>query len=447
MKKILTCFLAMMLCTTLACTCFVGTNAVQVDANASAVAALNVGDYILLGKYNDEPIVWQYVADDENGMLMLSDKILCRKSFDVGSMELSNGSHVRPERISGSNYWGDSNIRSWLNSTAPAGEVDWLCGIPPTRENLAPYAYNLHGYEGYDGEKGFLADGNFKQSERNVMKEVTQKSLLDQTDVELAVGGTKEAWGRGRFEINIQNFLETQYDEICFEYVTDKVFLLDIEQFSKITSKDLGPVRYWLRTPFGRDYQYSGRDTYYSGSRVFTSGNDRGYGDEYISAESTYLNYGIRPAFYLNEANAVILSGSGTAEDPYVMDGMEEGASPEQPEEEIGVFINGTRLEFDQPPIMDGDRVLVPMRGIFEYLGAAVSWEEATQTVTAVKDDVTILLQIGSNTLIKNEETILLDVPAQLVGERTLVPIRAVAESFGATVEWNEDELRVDITV
>ena len=66
-------------------------------------------------------------------------------------------------------------------------------------------------------------------------------------------------------------------------------------------------------------------------------------------------------------------------------------------------------------------------------------------SLTAVKDDITISLQIGSNILTKNGENITLDVPAQLVGGRTLVPARAVAESFGASVEWDGDTSTVVI--
>jgi hypothetical protein len=85
---------------------------------------------------------------------------------------------------------------------------------------------------------------------------------------------------------------------------------------------------------------------------------------------------------------------------------------------------------------MDNDRVLVPMRAIFESLGATVGWDGDTQTVTAVRDDVKIVLQIDSNMMYKNDEEIELDVPAKLLNSRTLVPIRAVSEALGAEVEW-----------
>lgn len=119
--------------------------------------------------------------------------------------------------------------------------------------------------------------------------------------------------------------------------------------------------------------------------------------------------------------------------------------------EPVKVFLDGTRLSFDQPPIIREGRTLVPMRMIFESMGAEVTWNDSTQTVTAqtltvTKEIVTVTLKIGSSTMTKNGEEIILDVPAQIVNERTLVPVRAVAESFGANVEWNDDSQTVIIT-
>jgi hypothetical protein len=112
----------------------------------------------------------------------------------------------------------------------------------------------------------------------------------------------------------------------------------------------------------------------------------------------------------------------------------------------IKVTLNGTELQFDQPPVLDGGRTLVPMRAIFVALGAEVDWDGDTQTAIGVKGDLTVTLQIGSNILVKNGENITLDVPAKIVGGRTLVPARAIAESFGADVRWDGDAQTVIIT-
>ena len=119
--------------------------------------------------------------------------------------------------------------------------------------------------------------------------------------------------------------------------------------------------------------------------------------------------------------------------------------APENRTPDITVLVNGAAVSFDQPPFIENGRTLVPLRAIFEALGAEVSWEETTQTVSAVRDDVTITLRIGGNILIRNGESIQLEVPAQITGGRTMVPVRAIAESFGAVVGWEPDTRTVTI--
>ena len=120
--------------------------------------------------------------------------------------------------------------------------------------------------------------------------------------------------------------------------------------------------------------------------------------------------------------------------------------TPPPPSDDIKVLVNGTTLTFDQPPVVVDGRTLVPLRAIFEALGAEVDYEQSTQTVTAVRGNDTVSLTIGSNILTKNGEQIMLDVPAQIIGGRTLVPARAIAESFGAEVVWDPATRVVTIT-
>jgi hypothetical protein len=113
----------------------------------------------------------------------------------------------------------------------------------------------------------------------------------------------------------------------------------------------------------------------------------------------------------------------------------------------VRVILNQQALRFDQPPIIENGRVLVPLRVIFEALDANVKWEQFTQTVTAVREDVTVELTIGSNILKKNGEQITLDVSVQLLNSRTLVPVRAVVDAFGANVEWIPERMIVEISI
>ena len=112
----------------------------------------------------------------------------------------------------------------------------------------------------------------------------------------------------------------------------------------------------------------------------------------------------------------------------------------------IRVTLNGNYLSFDQPPIIQDGRTLVQLRTIFEALGAEIDWNGYTQTITAIADNKTVIMQIGRSTYTVNGEEKTLDVPPQIINGRTLVPARAVAESFGADVVWNDNTQTVIIT-
>lgn len=114
--------------------------------------------------------------------------------------------------------------------------------------------------------------------------------------------------------------------------------------------------------------------------------------------------------------------------------------------ERIKVEVNGEKLNFDQQPFIENDRTLVPLRKIFEALGAEVNWDAPTLTVFAKKDDTEISLTIGSDILYKNGEKIKIDAKAKVVNDRTMVPVRAISEAFNAKVDWDQDNLTVKIT-
>lgn len=109
------------------------------------------------------------------------------------------------------------------------------------------------------------------------------------------------------------------------------------------------------------------------------------------------------------------------------------------------VTINGRVMSFDVSPVIENGRTLVPLRDIFEALGAVVDWDGAARTVIAQKNNTTVRLTIGSNIAYRNNDRLTLEVPPRLVQDRTLVPVRFVAESLGATVAWDEDNYTVEI--
>ncbi|WP_137792034.1 stalk domain-containing protein [Bacillus sp. E(2018)] len=112
----------------------------------------------------------------------------------------------------------------------------------------------------------------------------------------------------------------------------------------------------------------------------------------------------------------------------------------------ISVYINGEKQMYDQPPVMENGRTLVPLRGIFESLGAEVKWDSNTRKITATKGDKVVLLTIGSKTTYVNNLKINIDVPAKMINNRTVVPLRFVSEAFDAEVKWDGVRQRVNIT-
>jgi hypothetical protein len=112
----------------------------------------------------------------------------------------------------------------------------------------------------------------------------------------------------------------------------------------------------------------------------------------------------------------------------------------------IKIEIDGERLPLpDADPVIENGRTLVPMRYIFEALGAEVSWNEAEQSVRAEKEGTELRLQIGASAARVNGAEILLDTAPVIRGGRTLVPIRFIAESLGARVDWDAERRTVVI--
>lgn len=112
----------------------------------------------------------------------------------------------------------------------------------------------------------------------------------------------------------------------------------------------------------------------------------------------------------------------------------------------ISVLLDYAPVTFDQEPIIVNDRTLVPVRAIFEAMGAAVAWNANTRTVTSILGDTTVIMVIDNTVMTVNDVPKSLDVPAKIYGDRTLVPVRAVSESFGADVKWIPETRTVQIT-
>ena len=308
------------------------------DTFAVSGKTVKVGDYFQMGTYYGKPILWRCVDYDENGALILSDKIICLKAFDASGDNM-NGSHGRGKpntlfsskvyyrEFYGSCYWGDSNIRDWLNSEASAGSVVWSCGNPPDSEHC------LNNANPYDQEAGFLT--NFTSAERSAIKTVTQKLLLEGDEYSETFGPDYHIYNSYIADI-MQN-----YDTAYSETATDRMFLIGIKQLyavytnlggyykayptaeavnnsTLIDSDDLAPDKiwnYWLRDPNGKpEWDNSSSPRYVSFKPSVAGGVN-------FADSADIGTYGVRPAFYLNTASAKITSGSGSENDPYVING------------------------------------------------------------------------------------------------------------------------------
>lgn len=111
----------------------------------------------------------------------------------------------------------------------------------------------------------------------------------------------------------------------------------------------------------------------------------------------------------------------------------------------VSVYMNNEKINFDVDPMVINGRTMVPMRAIFEKLGAEVLWDDASNTATAFKDKTYISITIGSFFMDTFSESIKLDVPAMIVNGRTLIPLRAVSEAFKCEVKWDENTSTVNI--
>ena len=285
---------------------------------AASKPDIKVGDYVKMGVYNNASILWRCVSIDNNGPLMLADKIVDTLAYDAKTNDNSNSkSHSRSYKRDdyGSNYWKDSNMRSWLNSTAAEGKVDWLCGNPQKDGYVS-------GVGAYNEKAGFL--NAFSKSEIAAMKTVTQRSLVSHPEYNKGIVDG-DANSDLLYYTDISEAV-ANYDSSYFETTTEKVFLLDVKQANAVWKNLKGYYvaynndgmawPYWLRTPVtdcNHDMRY-----------ISSSGQVGRYAP-------WYSDLGVRPAFYLDSEYFVTTSGSGSQSSPYI------GSAPNKQEDDYTI--------------------------------------------------------------------------------------------------------------
>ncbi len=131
------------------------------------------------------------------------------------------------------------------------------------------------------------------------------------------------------------------------------------------------------------------------------------------------------------------------------LDALDPQPEPPMIAKDIKILINGVPLDTldpqPEPPMLYQDRTLVPLRSIFESLGAEVEWEGTTKTITLKKGTTIIIMRINVGTATINGQTVNLDVPPLLYNDRTFVPLRFVSQALGNEVGWNDQTRTVSI--
>lgn len=103
----------------------------------------------------------------------------------------------------------------------------------------------------------------------------------------------------------------------------------------------------------------------------------------------------------------------------------------------VSVRVDNIAIEFDQAPVIENGRTLVPIRAVFESAGADVSWNQDTKTATLEKDNYIVTVKLGESFITKNGMPIAIDCPSKIINDRILIPVRAIAEAMDFGVTWN----------
>lgn len=317
---------------------------------------MDIGDYIIFGRYNNDPIIWRIIAfDSERNPILFSDKILTVKAFDSAGNTHTNEDDEGWRKISGSNLWRDSNLRQWLNNSEYIS--DWIQSPP----NASGW---YESYKPYDKEKGFLSDGNFTELERRMIKPVLHKSLLSEHDISLKTGGSEP------YKVLTSTlYIDDNYYSAYYMMVEDSVFLLDTHELDEYVYKNIDGL--------GSDF-LDGKLTEYALSEMKASDKERyaQKGDWWywlrtpdgetahtvalgvqntISFYNAYSGQGVRPALKLDKEAFKLLGGTGEKASPYNIT-YNEDYNPQPHEQKPEKNLNmGSYLVFgkyDSEPIL-----------------------------------------------------------------------------------------------
>lgn len=144
-----------------------------------------------------------------------------------------------------------------------------------------------------------------------------------------------------------------------------------------------------------------------------------------------------------NKATKTLGGGDGITSKEKLAEVADKILDERNPEIKITIgsdimICDGKKVKLDVPATIVNGRTMIPLRAVFEAIGAEVVWNEKTNGINAKRGGIEINLTVGSDMMTVNYDYVRLDVPATIVESRTLVPVRAITESFGCTVNWDE---------
>jgi|GEM_PF-5047053 len=248
------------------------------------------------------------------------------------------------------------------------------------------------------------------------------------------------------------------YHAFCLEYTNENYVsaekvddvLLKLFGVSNVEHRSLNTQHDILLTYENNRYYYDvmGDGTYFQFSEVIESHQNT---NGTISLKIKITNYGMGSYFDDSEEHipeeiyfvkAVIKPFNDNSKNTYQLLYWKNKVA----DDDIKVFLDGNEIIFDQPPIIEIGRTLVPVRAITEAMGALVDWNVETKTVTVTRDDINVQLVIGNYGITVNGIMKVLDAEAKIVNGRTLIPLRGLAEAFKATVNWDKDLRTITIT-
>ncbi len=266
---------------------------------------------------------------------------------------------------------------------------------------------------------------------------VTEEDL----NIDYELSSFKHSFNRPRYDSTNMKFASVvkKLKEYNGETLKDKAEDYAVN-FLGVTKAEVSNIRSILTgngVTFEKSYSLKGGE-----KGVITLKDYKGY------AISRVVNNGKELGFYTEGDNVHIEGAEYGTIDIYFVDGTVLTDTVKKGDNDPAeVYVNDEYLKTDVSPVIINGRTLVPMRSIFEKLGAEIKWNDATKTVTGTKNGTEVQIKIDDTKAIVDKEDVILDVAATIVEGRTLVPVRFVSETLGCQVAWDEVDKKVNILV